>query len=142
MLKRLMDDMIKREMGLFSALRRTYFYVLCDEKAEKEYVHLEKKMKHWRPEKIRESFQPKLDDKGRLAICQYGLSMPCFLEANQQTWPVRSGLCLVPERVCKSCPHRKRFKKKYFCEVFAEKSRGSTLESISNAFKKVEEILK
>ena len=142
-LSRLFKKIAAEENGLFSAFRKNYHYKLISlEKLELHYALLQTRFTSWQKKDLERIFPIKIDDRGREYIYTFGNSMPCHLESNFVNHPVTSGFALVPEKLCAKCPHKKKFRRKYFCEKLRDKNLGLTKSIVEGALKKVEEIMK
>lgn len=139
----LLKDIAQTEMGLLYKYSRNYMYIFVNNEAEIEaqFQKLHKQMTHWRIEKIKETFAPKEDDNGRLRMTTYKESMPCLLPQNQIDYPVVKGLHLIPKSKCNTCPHRKRFRNRPYCELLRASNKGLLKQTLENAVKTTNEIM-
>jgi hypothetical protein len=138
----LMKDIAQTEMGLLYKYSRNYLYIFVQEsEVEKHYEKLHKQMKHWRFEKIKESFKPKTDDNGKQCMITYKESMPCLLPTNREKYPIIKEICLIPKSTCNKCVHRKRFRNRPYCELLRAKNKGMLMDLLNKAAQTTKEII-
>lgn len=133
----------KQEGGFFTAYERIYHYrFIAKSDEEKHYERLAKRNRTMTVEQTKRMFPVKPDDNGNNSVLIYGQSMPCLREDYRRVWPVRQTLCLVPKRLCRKCPHQKKHKRRFYCELLREKNKGLTNQVVNKAVSDVEEMLK